>query len=452
MCKICWGFFHFFKIIFLIFFIFPECGARVPVSLWGLSVCSLDVAQPFATVRNRPQPSATVRNRPQPFARGRYGRAYGKFCSRGHFWRFHMLRSLVSRGRHGTSWHSDVFVTCRKSFCVASAILLRRFQKMNSSFRGRRSTLDVTVFILCGRRSTLEESCCVFLRIAFAGLPQVVATCKFHGRRCILWDVLKIDGSLARNIGFEVANFEVHKKTRRKTSILKLQSVKIGGSLARNLVLMLQHVSSWVSGFPVASPCLWGKLQNLSCFKVSKPVVTRFCVTGAAVRDIFTCLRTCRKSFCVASAIPLRTLHSTLYTPHFTCYTPHCALHTLHSSLYTLHSTLRTPHSTLYTPHSTLHFKLHTPLYTPHFTLPIPHFTLHTLRFTLQTLHITIYTPHFTLYNRNSHSTLYTPHSTLYSLHLTLYTPHYSAHSPLYTPYFTLYTRHSALYTPRTAL
>jgi len=46
--------------------------------------------------------------------------------------------------------------------------------------------------------------------------------------------VMKIDGRLARNIDFEVANLEVHKKTRRKTSILKLQSVKIGGSLTRN--------------------------------------------------------------------------------------------------------------------------------------------------------------------------------------------------------------------------
>ena len=45
---------------------------------------------------------------------------------------------------------------------------------------------------------------------------------------------MKVDGSLARNIDFEVANLEVHKKTRRKTSILKLQSVTIGGSLARN--------------------------------------------------------------------------------------------------------------------------------------------------------------------------------------------------------------------------
>ena len=58
--------------------------------------------------------------------------------------------------------------------------------------------------------------------------------CKFRGSRGILCDVLKIDGSLARNIDFEVANFHVLRTTRRKTSILKLQSVKIGGRLARN--------------------------------------------------------------------------------------------------------------------------------------------------------------------------------------------------------------------------
>ena len=58
--------------------------------------------------------------------------------------------------------------------------------------------------------------------------------CKFRGRRGILCNVLKIDGSLARNIDFEVAIYQVLRKTRRKTSILKLQSVKIGGSLARN--------------------------------------------------------------------------------------------------------------------------------------------------------------------------------------------------------------------------
>ena len=146
-------------------------------------------------------------------------------------------------------------------------------------------------------------------------------------------------GSLPRSIDFEVANLEVPRKTRRKTSILQLQSGKIGGSLARNarfasptclvsslwfscglavfmgeaakhvlvesfqagchvvlrgrrgtlwhsnlfdnvsrvsnlaevshemLVLLRPRVSSRVSGFPVASPCLWGKLQKPLLFE-----------------------------------------------------------------------------------------------------------------------------------------------------------------------------------------
>ena len=74
------------------------------------------------------------------------------------------------------------FVTCRKSFCVAGVILLRRFRKMSCSFRGRSSTLDVSSVILCGRRSSLDVSCCVFLRIALSGLRQVATRCKFRGR------------------------------------------------------------------------------------------------------------------------------------------------------------------------------------------------------------------------------------------------------------------------------
>ena len=54
------------------------------------------------------------------------------------------------------------FVTCRKSFCVAGAIPLRRFQKMRCSFQGRRSTLDMSIVIARGRCSTLDVSCCVF--------------------------------------------------------------------------------------------------------------------------------------------------------------------------------------------------------------------------------------------------------------------------------------------------
>ena len=79
--------------------LFPECVARVPVSLWGfggLRVCSPDVAQLSATVRNRPQPSATVR------VRSLYG-ASGKCYKSGHFRRFQMSRNLVLCGSHGTS-------------------------------------------------------------------------------------------------------------------------------------------------------------------------------------------------------------------------------------------------------------------------------------------------------------------------------------------------------------
>ena len=43
-------------------------GSRFTLGVWGLRVCSLDVAFVVATVRNRLQPSATVRNRPQPSA------------------------------------------------------------------------------------------------------------------------------------------------------------------------------------------------------------------------------------------------------------------------------------------------------------------------------------------------------------------------------------------------
>ena len=43
--------------------------------------------------------------------------------------------------------------TGRKSFCVAGAIPLRRFQKMSCIFYGKRSTLETSIVILRGRRS-----------------------------------------------------------------------------------------------------------------------------------------------------------------------------------------------------------------------------------------------------------------------------------------------------------
>ena len=127
------------------------------------------------------------------------------------------------------------FVTCRKSFCVAGAILLRRFQKMRGSFRGRRSTLDVTIVIFRGRRSTLDVSCSVFFanrigRAASSGDKVQIPWQAWHFVT-MCW---KLTEALHETSILRLQNLEVPRKTRRKTAILKLQSVKIGASLARN--------------------------------------------------------------------------------------------------------------------------------------------------------------------------------------------------------------------------
>ena len=231
-------------------------------------MCSLDVAFVVATVRNRSQPSATVRNRPRedhiavPMGSSAGGIIFGGF------------RRRVASCRVAGVALRDIqtcSATCRKSFCVAGAILLRRFRKMCCSFRGRRCTLGVSIAMFRGRRSTLDVSCCVFF-------------CKSHWQGCVKWrqganrgsrgvlcDVLKIDGSLARNIDFEVANFQVLRKTRRKTSILKLQSVKIGGRLARNArfgaptCLVSSH---WFYGGFAVSMGEAAKRVSSACFKM----------------------------------------------------------------------------------------------------------------------------------------------------------------------------------------
>ena len=177
------------------------------------------------------------------------------------------------------------------------------------------------------------------------------------------------------------------------------------------LFFLHPRVVSRVADFPVASPCLWGKPQNLPFSNVSTQVVMSFCVAGVALCDIPTCLITCRKcqnwrksrTKCWFFCIHVSCLESLVLL-----HTPHSSLHTLHSSLYTPHSTLCTLHSSLPTLHSTLH-TLHSTLYTSYFTLYTLHSILHTLHFTLRILHFT-------------HSTLPTPHFTLHTLHFPLHT------------------------------
>ena len=64
------------------------------------------------------------------------------------------------------------FVTCRKSFYVVGAILLRRFQKLCCSFRGRRST---------GRVHRHSWQAQHFRRVVLR------VFCKSHWQGCVKW-------------------------------------------------------------------------------------------------------------------------------------------------------------------------------------------------------------------------------------------------------------------------
>ena len=264
---------------------------------------------------------------------------------------------------------------------------------------------------------------------------------------------MKIDGCLARNIDFEVANSKVPKKTRRKTSILKLQSVKIGGSLARNarFYAPTRIVSSL--SFSCGLPVSMGEAAKhvlFEGFQTGCNVVLRGRRCTLRHSNLFdnvskVVFRGRRNTFASFSQDELqlswRVQHVGDLCRNFRGRrsTPHSTLHTLHSTLYTSHSTLHTLHSAFHTPPFTLH--------TPHYAHYIPRSTLHTLPFTLHTPHFTLHTPHSTL--RIPHSTLYTPHSTLHTLQSTLHTLHFTLYTPHFTRHtdFTFRTLHSALRT-----
>ena len=86
----------------------------------------------------------------------------------------------------------------------AKAVTFGGFKRRVASFRlASVAFCDIpTCFLTCRKPFSVAER-------------QVVSTRKFRGSR-----MMKIDGSLERNIDFEVANFDVHEKTRWKTSIL----------------------------------------------------------------------------------------------------------------------------------------------------------------------------------------------------------------------------------------
>ena len=124
-------------------------GSRFTLGVWGLRVCSLDVAFASATVRNRSRED-------------RMAVPMGSFTEVVLFGSFQCIVASFRVAGVALRDIQTCSATCRKSFCVAGAILLRRFQKMCCSFRGRRSTLDASIVIFRGRRSTLDAPCGVF--------------------------------------------------------------------------------------------------------------------------------------------------------------------------------------------------------------------------------------------------------------------------------------------------
>ena len=62
---------------------------------------------------------------------------------------------------------------------------------------------------------------CVECRVWSAECGVRSLKCGVRTVLCEIQFIMKVDGILARNINFEVANFQVLRETRRKTSILK---------------------------------------------------------------------------------------------------------------------------------------------------------------------------------------------------------------------------------------
>ena len=153
-------------------------GSRFTQGVWGLRLCSRDVAQLSATVRNRPQPSAW----------GLWPCLCLSSAKRITFGGFQ--RSFVLLGRRGTSWHSDVFGNVsRVVLCSRLAQYFATFSEDALHFSWQAQyfpdhSRPSSSFCVAGAAlETCHVAC--FLRTALSGLRQVVTRCKFRGRRGI---------------------------------------------------------------------------------------------------------------------------------------------------------------------------------------------------------------------------------------------------------------------------
>ena len=177
-------------------------GSRFTLGIWGLRVCPLDVAPPFATLRNRSQPFTTV------CVRSLWPCLWGSAAKAVAFGGSNVAQPRFRVADVALCDIATCFITCQKSFRVIGAILFCvDFRRWLSCFAAGpalwtcQSSFCVagTVLLTGGAAFFCESHCQGCVKWWQRAL---------HGRHGILWRVMKIEKSLARNIDFEVANFE----------------------------------------------------------------------------------------------------------------------------------------------------------------------------------------------------------------------------------------------------
>ena len=158
-------------------------GSRFTPGIWGFRVCSLNVAFASAPVRNRSREVAMA----VPIAN------FAKVVISGSF-----KRRVASFRVAGVALcdNPTCFLTCRKSKAQYLRVIFKRWV----AFFVAGAALWWPPWSFCVADAALQ-TCRVacFLQIAMSRLRQAVPTCKFRGRRGILWGVMQIDGSLTRH-------------------------------------------------------------------------------------------------------------------------------------------------------------------------------------------------------------------------------------------------------------
>ena len=112
---------------------------------------------------------------------------------------------------------------------------------------------------------------------------------------------MKIDGSFARNIDFEEADFGVHQENLTETVnfvATQCENLRKTQALLRNLRKTLARNARFEAPTCLVLSLCFSCGPALSVSKVSKPVLMSFCVAGMARRDILTCLQISKFGLC----------------------------------------------------------------------------------------------------------------------------------------------------------